>query len=225
MQASVWYGNQKKNLIIKKYSCQKPLDWFKYNLAEIFLWWPKIALAIMIHHKIMATRGRDLFSPYIYIENFKNLLVIHHWTHFSVIWQKCFFSDFQPSYSSHKKKWPPGGAGLINPIYLYKKSLNSSCQKPLDRFQYNLEEMFLWWPSTKIVQVIMIHNKHDCQWGGAYFPYISLWKTLKIFLSETTGPKCSFGDPLLRLFKPAWFSKNMAIRGQGLLSLYVCVEN
>ena len=164
----IWQS--KKNLIIKKYSCQKPLDWFKYNLAEIFLWWPKIALAIMIHHKIMATRGRDLFSPYIYIENFKNLLVVHHWTHFNVIWQKCFCSDFQPSCSSHKKKWPPGGAGLINPIYLYKKSLNSSCQKPLDRFQYNLEEMFLWWPSTKIVQVIMIHNKHDCRGAGLIFP-------------------------------------------------------
>ena len=37
--------------------------------------------------------------------------------------------------------------------------------------------------------------------------------------------KCSFGDPLPRLFKPFGFFKNMATRVQGLFSLYICTEN
>ena len=32
-----------------------------------------------------------LFSLYIYIENFKNLLVKSHWTDFNITWHKCFF--------------------------------------------------------------------------------------------------------------------------------------
>ena len=44
----------------------------------------------------MAARGRGLFSLYIYIENFKNLLVRIHWTVFNIILQKCSFGDLQP---------------------------------------------------------------------------------------------------------------------------------
>ena len=48
--------------------------------------------------KNMAARGRGLFSLYIYIENFKNLLVRNHWTDFNIILQKCFFSDPLPRF-------------------------------------------------------------------------------------------------------------------------------
>ena len=123
--------------------------------------------------------------------------------------------------------------------------------------------------------------------GGAYFPYISIKKTLKIFLSETTGSisisfcrnvplvilyqeysshldsskntaamvwglfslniyiekfknllvrnqwtnfniilqKCTFGDPLPRLFKPFRFVKNRGCQGRGLFSLYIYIGN
>ena len=37
--------------------------------------------------------------------------------------------------------------------------------------------------------------------------------------------KCSFGDPLPRLFKPFGLVKNMAARGWGLFSLYIYIEN
>ena len=78
--------------------------------------------------------------------------------------------------------------GLFS-LYIYIENFKkSSCQKPLDRFQYNFAEMFLWLSSTKIVQAIWIRQKTWPPGGGAYFPYISIWKTLKIFLSETTGP-------------------------------------
>ena len=71
------------------------------------------------------------------------------------------------------------------------------------------------WPPGLWVVVV-------CVWGGggggggeavgAYYPYISKQKTLKIFLSEIsnywtnfniTWQKCFFGDSLPRLFKPS----------------------
>ena len=69
-------------------------------------------------------QGRGLFSLYIYIENFKNLLVRNHWTDFNIILQKCSFGDplprlFKPF--GFVKKHGRQGAGLIFPIYLYRK--------------------------------------------------------------------------------------------------------
>ena len=74
------------------------MDQFQYNLAGMFLWWPstKIVQAVLIPQKNMAARGRGLFSLYIYIENFKNLLVRNHWTEFSDTWQECYFGDLLP---------------------------------------------------------------------------------------------------------------------------------
>ena len=75
---------------------------------------------------------RCLFPLYIYIENFKKLLVRNHWTDFHISLQKCSFGDplprlFKP-FGVVKKTWPPGGGGgggvgvggggLIFPIYL-----------------------------------------------------------------------------------------------------------
>ena len=79
------------------------------------------------------------------------------------------------------------GWGLFS-LYIYLENFKKkSCQKPPDRFQYNLKEMLLWQPSAKIVQAIMIHQKAWLPGGRAYFPYMSIQKTLKIFLAETTG--------------------------------------
>ena len=70
--------------------------------------------------KNMATRGRGLFSLYIYIENFKNLLVRNHWTNFHIILQKCSFGDplprlFKP-FGFLQKTWPPGGRAYFTYI-------------------------------------------------------------------------------------------------------------
>ena len=48
----------------------------------------------------------------------------------------------------------------------------------MDRFQYNLEGMCLWSPSSKVVQAIMIRQKIWLQGGGAYFP-IYLYRKLE----------------------------------------------
>ena len=108
---------------LKKSSCQKPLDRFQNNFAEIFL---GILYQDCSSHldssKNMAARGRGLFSLYIYIENFKNLLVRNHWTDFNIILQKCSFRNplprvFQPL-GFIKKHGRQGGRGLFS-LYIY----------------------------------------------------------------------------------------------------------
>ena len=69
-------------------------------------------------------QGRGLFSLYIYIENFKNLLVRNHWTDLNIILQKCSFGDplsklFKPF--RFLEKHGHQGAGFIFPIYPYRK--------------------------------------------------------------------------------------------------------
>ena len=100
----------------------------------------------------------------------------------------------------------------------------------MDRFQYNLAGMFLWWPSTKIVQAVMIHQKSWPLGGGAYFPYIENFKNLLVRNSWTeftvTWKECCFGDLLPRLFKPSWYVKNHGPQGGwGLFFIYICIEN
>ena len=68
--------------------------------------------------------GRGLFSLYIYIEKFKNLLVRNHWTDFNIILQKCSIDDALPRLFKpfgFVKKHGRQGAGLIFLIYLYRK--------------------------------------------------------------------------------------------------------
>ena len=92
--------------------------------------------------------------------------------------------------------------------------------------------MFPSWPSTKIVQVIMIRQKTWLPGSGAYFPYISIYKSLKIFFSETNGPisiQPGRNVSLVTLYKDCSSrhdsSKNMAARGRGLFFLYIYIEN
>ena len=65
--------------------------------------------------KNMAARGRGLFSLYIYVENFKNLLVRNHWTDCNIILQKCFFGVSVPRlfkpFGFVKKHGRQGGGG------------------------------------------------------------------------------------------------------------------
>ena len=162
----------------------------------------------------MAARGRGLFSLYINIENFKNLLVRNHWTNFNIILQKCSVGDLVPRLFKpfgFIKKHGRQGAGLIFPIYLYRKLTKSSCQKPLNQFLYNFAEMFLWLAFTKIVQAIWIRQKTWPPGGGAYLVR-NHWTDFNIILQ-----KCSFGDLLPRLFKPFEFVKKHSHQGAELI--------
>ena len=121
------------NIILQKCSFGDPLPRLFKPFGSVKETWPP---------------GGGAFLPHIiYLENFKNLLVRNQWTNFNIILQKCFFGDpltrlFKPF--GFVKKHGRQGAGLIFPIYLYRKLKKSSCQKPLDQLQYNLAEMFLW---------------------------------------------------------------------------------
>ena len=55
-------------------------------------------------------------------------------------------------------------------------------------------------PLPRLFKPFGFVKKHGRQGAGAYFPYISIKKTLKIFLSETTGPICR-NVPLVILYQ------------------------
>ena len=113
--------------------------------------------------KNMAARGRGLFPlyMYIYIENFKNLLVRNHWTHFNIISQKCSLVILNQDcsiYLDSSKHMATRGRGLFS-LYI--------CIENFKNF--------------------LVRNH---------------WTDFNIILQ-----KCSFGDPLPRLFKPVGFVK------------------
>ena len=141
----------------------------------MFLWWPctKIVQAVMICQKNMAAWGWGLFSLYIYIENFKNVLIINQWTAF------------------------------------------------------NMAGMFLWWASTKIVQA-----KNMAARGRGLFSLYIYIENFRNLLSETTGQSSmllgrnvAFVTFYQDCSSPHDTSKNLAPKGHGLLSLYICIEN
>ena len=74
-------------------------------------------------HGYQVGGGGGLIFPIYLYRNFKNL-VRNHWTDFSIILQKCSFGNpllrlFKPF--GFVKKHGRQGAGLIFPIYLYRK--------------------------------------------------------------------------------------------------------
>ena len=173
----------------------------------------------------MAARGRGLFSLYIYIENFKNLLVRNHWTDFNIILKKCSFGDplprlFKPF--GFVKKHGRQGAGLIFPIYLYSlKIFLSETTGPISILFYrNVPLVILYQDCSSHLD----SSKNMTARGrGLFSLYIYLenfknllvrnhWTDFNIILQ-----KCSFGDPLPRLFKPFGFVKKHGRQGAGLV--------
>ena len=115
------------------------------------------------------SRSQELKIDFL-TKNLKNLLVRNHWTDFNKILQKCSFGDPLPRLFKHfgfVKKHGRQGAGLIFPIYLYRKLKN------------------------------LVKNH---------------WTNFNIILQ-----KCSFGNPLPRLFKPFGFIKKHGRQGAGLI--------
>ena len=135
--------------------------------------------------KNMAARWRGLFSLYIYIENFKNLLVRNHWTDFNIILQKCSFGDpllrlFKPLIWIHQNTWPPGGGAYFPYVSVSEKTLKIF----LAARGRSLFSLYIYIENFKNLFV----RNH--------------WTDFNIILQ-----KCFFCDPLPRLFKPPWFVK------------------
>ena len=119
--------------------------------------------------KNMATRGRGLFSLYIYIEKFKNLLVQNHWTDFHIILQKCSLGDPVP------RMFKP--FGFVKNMAARERGLFSL---------YICIENF---------KNLLVRNH---------------WTDFHMILQ-----KCSFVDPVARLFKPFGFVKKHGHQGCG----------
>ena len=141
--------------------------------------------------KNMAASGRGLFSPYIYVENFKSLLVRNH-----------LFKPF-----GFVKKHGRQGAGLIFPMYPYKKLNNSSCQKPLDQLLYNFAELFLCDSVPRLFKPFGLSKNMAARGWGLFSLYFFI-ENLKNLLVRNhwtnfiiTWQKCFHGDPVPRLFK------------------------
>ena len=170
----------------------------------------------------MAARGRGLFSLYIYIENFKNLLVRNHWTDFHIILQKCFFGDplprlFKP-FGFVKKHGCQGGRGLFSLYNLYRKLKKSSCQNHWTDFHILLQKCSFGDPLPRLFKPFGFVKKHGRQGGRAYFLY--LFRKLKKNHQTNFNiilQKCSFVDSLPRLFKPFGFVKKHRRQGAGLI--------
>ena len=170
----------------------------------------------------MAARGQGLFSLYIYIENFKNLLVRNHWTDFHIILQKCSIGDplprlFEPI--GFIEKHGHQGAGLIFTIYLYRKLKKSPCQKPQDQFPYNFAKNV---PLVILYQDCSSHldsSKNMATRGWGLFSLYIYIENLKNLLVRNHWTNCdiilqkySFGDLLpglifrIYLYRKLWNS-------------------
>ena len=174
----------------------------------------------MIHQKSLLP-GVELIFLYICIENFKTLLVRNHWTDFNITRQKYFFDDnlsrlidqlrFVKKKKKKKKKKAVGGGGgggLISPMYLNRKLKNREVVGagfifPIHTYLYknilvrNHSTSFciIWHkcsfddPLSRLFKPPYFVKKHSQQGVvSPYFPNISIWKILKTFSYETTGP-------------------------------------
>ena len=122
--------------------------------------------------KNMAARERGLFSLYIYLENFKNLLVRNHCTDFNIILQKCSFGDPQPrlfKLFGFVKKHGRQGAGLVFPIYLYRKLKNLLVRNHWTDFNVILKKCFFGDPLPRLFKPFGFVKKHDRQGGRGLF--------------------------------------------------------
>ena len=131
--------------------------------------------------KNMAARGRGLFSLYIYIENFKNLLVRNPWTDFNIILQKCSFGDplprlFKPF--GFVKKHGRQGAGLIFPIYIFIENFKNLLVRNLwTDFNIILQKYSFGDPLPRLFKPFGFIKKHGHQGAGLIFP-IYLYRKL-----------------------------------------------
>ena len=180
----------------------------------------------------MAARGRGLFSLYIYIEKFKNLLVRNHWTDFNIILQKCSFSDplgrlFKP-FGFVKKHGLQGRRGLFS-LYIYiEKFKNLLIRNHWTDFNIILQKCSFGDALPRLFKPFGFVKNMAARGGGggggglfSLYIYIENFKNLLVWNHWTDFhiilQKCSVGGPVARLFKPLGFVKKHGSQGAGLI--------
>ena len=131
------------------------------------------------------------------------------------------------------KKHGRQGAGLIFPIYLYGKLKNiflSETTRPISiLFCRNVPLVILYQDCSGHLD----SSKNMATRGRGFFSLYIYIENIKNLLVRNHWTdfhiilqKCSFGDPLPRLFKPFGFVKKHGRQGAGLIfSLYIYIEN
>ena len=122
----------------------------------------------------MAARGRGLFSLYIYIENFKNLLVRNHWTSFNIILQKFSFGDplprlFKPF--GFVKKHGRQGSGLLSLYICIENFKNLLVRNHWTDFNIILQKCSFGNPLPRFFKPFGFIKKHGRQGAGLIFPF------------------------------------------------------
>ena len=133
-----------------------------------------------------AARERGLFSLYIYIENLKNLLVRNHWTDL----QQCSFGGplprlFKPFW--FVKKHGRQGAGLIFPIYLYRKLKNLIVRNHWTDFHIILQKCSFGYPLPRLFKPLGFVKKHGRRGQCLFSLYIYI-ENLKNLLVRNRFP-------------------------------------
>ena len=161
--------------------------------------------------KNMAARSRGLFSLYIYIENFKNLLVRNHWTDFNIILQKCSFGNPLPSLFKpfgFIKNMAARGRGLFS-LFIYIETLKlflSETNRPISiYFCRNVPLVILYQDCSSHLD----SSKMAARGQGLFSLYIYIEKFKNLLVRnhwtdfQITLQKCFFCNLLPRLFKPS----------------------
>ena len=153
--------------------------------------------------------GRGLFSLYIYIENFKNLLVRNHWTDIHIILQKCSFGDPLPRLIKpfgFVKKHGRQGRGSFS-LYIYIENFKNllvrnhwtNCCIILQKYSFGDSV-------PKLFKLFGVVKKHGRQGWGLFSLYIFIENLKNLVRNHWTNfiitwQKCFHGDPVPRLFK------------------------
>ena len=133
------------------------------------------------------------------------------------------YQDCSSHLDSSKKHGRPG-AGLIFPIYLFRKLQNLLARNHWTDFNIILQKCSFGDPLPRLFKPFGFVKKHGSQGVGLVFPIYLIenfknllvrnyWTDFNIILK-----KCSFGDPVSRLFKPFGFVKKHGRQGAGHFS-------
>ena len=123
--------------------------------------------------KNIAARGRGLFFLYIYIENFKNLLVRNSLTEFNVTWQECCFgtsTKIAQAFMICQKPWPPGGRGLFFVYICIENFKILILTYPMTDFNITWLECCFGEPLSRLYKQSWFVKKHGCSGVGLIFP-------------------------------------------------------
>ena len=140
----------------------------------------KVVQMVPVH---CISRSQELKIDFL-TKNLKNLLVRNHWTDFNIMLQKCSFCNplprlFKPF--GFVKKHGRQGAGLIFPIYLYRKLKNLLVRNHWTDFNIILQKCSIGDPLLRIFKPFGFVKKHGRQGAGLIFP-IYLYRKLKNLL-------------------------------------------